>query len=47
MTDFYQYILKHRADCLTFFLPEDVMAIMETAIVIIRSPKVVTNPYIA
>jgi ubiquitin conjugation factor E4 B len=46
MTDFYQYIFKHRADSIRYFLPEDAIAIFEMAVVIIRSPKAISNPYI-
>lgn len=47
MTDFFQYLFKNRSDSLSYFLPEDAMAIFEMAIIVIRSPKAITNPYIA
>lgn len=46
MTDFWQYLFKHRGDSLTYFQPEDAISIFEMAIFIINSPKAISNPYI-
>ena len=46
MSDLYQYLFRNDNHAISYFLPEDAIAIFEMAVVIIRSPKAVTNPYI-
>ena len=47
MTDFWQYLFKNKNDSLTYFVPDDAIMIFEMAIIIINSPRSITNPYIA
>lgn len=46
MTDFWKYMFKNGNDSLSYFSPDDCIKIFEMAIIIINSPKAVTNPYI-
>ena len=46
ITDLVHFLLKHSRLGLKFFSPEDLFKIFEILIVIIRSPKAITNPHL-